>query len=914
MKILSLFTLLLSLPHIIVADNELVLQWQKRLANEVGNSYLQLHDAINTGSSLILAGSASDQFGSYMYLANFDYNGNKLSDTLLTTGGNSAIKQLIKDDLGHIYAIGTESISPNRSGIHLVKLNNNFELIENQPYTPIGQNSFIFGEGVIWQNNLVICGYKIDSDFFESSFITRFSNNLDIIWEREYNQGFVNSATDIDVDNQGNFTVVGSANDDFSFFAIHYDESGNFLWQYPQSVSIDNFKGLSDVKCSDDGFIYAVGSQESQDELFVYEIVTLKLSNVGELIWQQNYTNQTECFGSFLEIDNNENVCVAGNTTDFTVVIQYNSLGQQQWITAAAPDLFPYSTALKLDESGTIFICASAIDSTGIYAINQDGQIVSELVYPVSTIESINNLVFENSLIFIAGTASEGLNGVLASLENSTLNQVFLESPQGNGLSDVQPGGISISSNNIFVSSVTETSDSLLFNVTKTDLNGNVIWEKSISLAGLIPGFNFIKTDLNNNVIGYYHSASNVDGGNVYLVKYDSDGNLIFNNLLNSSGLCLTGGLDIDQEGNIYIAGVNNTVRNMFVRKYSAEGIQQWETIYQSPASTIPVCKPYKLELSNQNKIVIAASHRGENNDNNFHIFQLDSQGNIEWNQDVADQSGNSNEFYDLIIQSDGKILALGASAIVQTAATMFDANGQTIWTLSEPNAFSARPQNAAIDEDGNTYIFYSKNGSFTIRKISPTGNLILEQEISFNTSGTFYFPLECEVFNNQLIVLGEHTILQENYSFGVILSDNLQVQSHFVDSLHPVSFSKAQLSDAGSFFAIYLETNNSNFTPANATLLRRYDIGTVGIGSHLIKENNLLVFPNPSNGFITVRSNSLIEKCSVFDFSGKLILEINPSLSLNSVEIITKSFDKGLYFLLTETRGTLYSSRFIVN
>jgi hypothetical protein len=121
-------------------------------------------------------------------------------------------------------------------------------------------------------------------------------------------------------------------------------------------------------------------------------------------------------------------------------------------------------------------------------------------------------------------------------------------------------------------------------------------------------------------------------------------------------------------------------------------------------------------------------------------------------------------------------------------------------------------------------------------------------------------------------------------------------------------------LSDAGSFYAIYLETNNSNFTPANATLLRRYDIGTVGIGNDLIKENNLLVFPNPSDGFITVSSNSLIEKCSVFDFSGRLIIELNPKLSLNNIKINTQSFDKGLYFVLAETRGAIYSSRFIVN
>jgi len=871
------FTLLLFISFFfgfnLHAQNSLVQQWQQILSNQTGESALKLNDIVDNGNSLVVAGFSSSQTGNYMYIGNYSYSGNLLSDTILITEGNSSVSQLLVSQEGIVYAFGSELLPSGKNRIRLVRLNASANVISNIIYAPNPDLSYFFSDAVLFNNSAAIAGFTINQTNSRNSIITRFDINLNAIWERSFTGDSFNWPSAIAVDTEGNFSLVGSANEGFSFMALHYNSNGDFLWQYPSSFTGSLSSSLNDAVCDANGNIYATGFQEDADELFVSNIVTIKLSETGDFLWQQNYNNLSECFAEHIAITSDNQVYIAGNTSDLIVIISYNSDGVQQFLSSYIPDNFPLVSAIQTDNLNRIYVASSGPDNSAIHHLNTNGEILNSISYSTEILGRAEKLLVSQSQLYLVGSTLESGSGVLASIDIPSFNETMFVSVQGVNRSDFRPGGMHVSSEFLWLASVSESTDSLYFTVTKFNLGGDILWQKSVSHTGILPVFDFLKSDNAGNIVGLYHPSQNLDGGGVRLIKYAPDGDLLFQTLVNTEDLYRTGGLVIDASDNIYIAGVNNTNREMYVQKFSPQGERLWDIVYQSPATSIPVARPINMLLGSNNKLVIAASHRGVNDDNNLHIFQFSLDGDLEWNQDLAEQPGNSVDLADLILLPDGKIFAFGYSTITQNAAGVFDASGNLIWSLSEDNLFSAAPRNAAVDNAGNFYLLFSKNNAVFIKKMSPQGVLIAEQELSLNTSGTFYFPYRAEFVNNQLIILGTHRIQEKDYPLGMIVSPELNLISAFVDSTAQASQREALINASGQVFASYLLIDVLSSNPSNSAKVRRYNVGITGF-EPLVSDTELILYPNPAADLIHIVFQDEIDEIELFDISGK---KLNP-------------------------------------
>ena len=73
---------------------------------------------------------------------------------------------------------------------------------------------------------------------------------------------------------------------------------------------------------------------------------------------------------------------------------------------------------------------------------------------------------------------------------------------------------------------------------------------------------------------------------------------------------------------------------------------------------------------------------------------------------------------------------------------------------------------------------------------------------------------------------------------------------------------------------------------------------------------NELLVFPNPSNGQIIVKAKILPINIQVFDLLGKLVFENNKPLLVNKIDLNTA---KGIYFVKTEFSNGIATEKIIV-
>jgi len=111
--------------------------------------------------------------------------------------------------------------------------------------------------------------------------------------------------------------------------------------------------------------------------------------------------------------------------------------------------------------------------------------------------------------------------------------------------------------------------------------------------------------------------------------------------------------------------------------------------------------------------------------------------------------------------------------------------------------------------------------------------------------------------------------------------------------------------------------TNRVLIVPVNDTILPDVCWGSCDTCSPIgaidnLELNDLSIFPNPTSSFLTIRSNKLISPISIYDITGKLVLQNKR----NSNEIILdiSNLNSGLYFIKSNSQNSSIRKKFIVS
>ena len=111
--------------------------------------------------------------------------------------------------------------------------------------------------------------------------------------------------------------------------------------------------------------------------------------------------------------------------------------------------------------------------------------------------------------------------------------------------------------------------------------------------------------------------------------------------------------------------------------------------------------------------------------------------------------------------------------------------------------------------------------------------------------------------------------------------------------------------------------TNRVLVIPTNDTILPDVCWGSCDTCSNIgslenLELNDLSIFPNPTSSFLSIQSNNLISPISIYDITGKLVLQNRG----NSNEIILdiSNLNSGLYFIKSSSQNSSIRKRFIVS
>ena len=470
--------------------------------------------------------------------------------------------------------------------------------------------------------------------------------------------------------------------------------------------------------------------------------------------------------------------------------------------------------------------------------------------------------------------------------------------------------------------------------VPKVDDDGNAVWAKrlqenfsKIERAG-------IATDANGNVYitsyfntkFYYGGDSLVasgTGANMYLLKLDTDGNLLWMRSSTASGFS-TG---VDANGNVYVYGlcgsgtitfdtdsvITTDEHNYFLAKYNASGDIQWIKVMKN-GRVLPPGLEYQptnlLHVSANGDCYITGgltfsvtlegttfNYFGTPSRHSQHIFtaKYDTDGNLLWAKQsgspanstnyrdntyaiTADNSGNcyiSGVFHDSLYFGSQPVLV---GTTDQYGSSMFiakyDGTGNEVWSTMTDKDYYIISQSLATDNSGNIYVAGYADDSLVVgsSKLRSAGN-------------EDAFIAKYDAMGNGLFaVLGGSTGSEWVADMSVNpTTGSINIIGKY-DGAPGTTFTPHTLGgNTGSDRLIFAQLKDNSIT--------------TGINSFTSKALSAgKIYPNPSNGKnlrIENQENQTI--AIIYNCKGEMLDRLNLQKGANSIDL---NLAQGLYFI----------------
>ena len=253
---------------------------------------------------------------------------------------------------------------------------------------------------------------------------------------------------------------------------------------------------------------------------------------------------------------------------------------------------------------------------------------------------------------------------------------------------------------NIYVLGFTSAGDYLV--IKKFSPVGDLLWNINYNPTSRLRGV-WISVDSQGNpvVLSSIVAGGNADPAGWVTVKYDTDGNLLWENNLPGS-FADARRVEVGFNDDIYISGVmfktnasGNTSRDAVLIKYDPDGGTLWTAVFDNNGA---VDEPFSMTLSPDNNLIGVAGKSG----NLFMALMYDTNGTLLWSNtdtnlypanDVAFGPGNISYF------ATGTYFPMDPNPY-QMAIARFDIDGNMLWVKSYPEG--DRTYKVAVDHLGN--------------------------------------------------------------------------------------------------------------------------------------------------------------------------------------------------------------------
>lgn len=314
---------------------------------------------------------------------------NSMGDTIWTRtydgpgGVDDTPCAIALDSLGNLFVSGTTGTGTffgnSSSDIVLLKYDINGNFLGNFFFTNPAFNGFDEAHNMAIDpfNNVYVVGatHQTAATFGAYDYVTiKFDNNGTLLWDDIHVAPAKGYANKILINDNNDVYVGGIAENKTSMDLLKYDSAGNQLWVFNEPTA----DSLADMILSSSGDIYLTAMKRVS---IGKDIVTLKVSENGQLLWLQAYNHAagSDDMPYGMGLDPSENVIVVGTqehlyTTNYqALLLQYDSTGgflvqrTYESLTTYGKDKF---TDVECLASGRVLVTGQAYEVNIYNAIN----------------------------------------------------------------------------------------------------------------------------------------------------------------------------------------------------------------------------------------------------------------------------------------------------------------------------------------------------------------------------------------------------------------------------------------------------------------------------------------------------------------------------------------------------------------
>ncbi len=493
------------------------------------------------------------------------------------------------------------------------------------------------------------------------------------------------------------------------------------------------------------------------------------------------------------------------------------------------------------------------------------------------------------------------------------------------GTVDINPGAATLN--------ITAAGSSDIF-IEKLSSSGAFMWVKTIGGTGL-DNPNYIHLDSVGNIYitGSFENTvdfnpgasttnlSSVGVGDIFLLKLDNSGNYIFSKRFGGSGNEYGTLLRSDVNGNIYLSGSfyspsisfsGNTVNFLgnfasFLVKLDPVGTASWAVAYHALTKDMALDDTANIYLTGSfydiNKDLdpgpgtFYVSSLGGNSDKDAYILKLTTNGTFVWVNQI-NSSIYPDEGTGIAIDSNGDIIS----------AMNYKTNGVLLQKFSPGGTLSWN--NFGIDNSGSSVIRNNK--------------LIVDAADQIFLSGTITGGISWS--GNQGNIFGSADVYIQKFSNA---GQPIVGYEMVIGSFNIENFSAFAIDYFGGLILIgdfqgTVDFNYSSSAINNLTSVNNKDIfilklsqPTLGSGQLFSEDQfNFKIQPNPFTNSLTLEipQDSKNSMLTIYSLDGKIMYQNTTDFQLNSWQINTTDWPKGIYFANLKSKDQQKNYKIIKN
>ncbi len=462
---------------------------------------------------------------------------------------------------------------------------------------------------------------------------------------------------------------------------------------------------------------------------------------------------------------------------------------------------------------------------------------------------------------------------------------------------------------------------------------GNVLWAKSAGSTNEDWGRDVTTDELGNIYItGFFSSLTitfdsttliNNGGRDIFLVKYDSTGNVLWAKSAGGVEWDVGYSVTTDASGNVYMSGyfrgdtitfdstilINNGCYSAFLVKYNATGNVLWAK------NAGGLANGYSIDTDASENVYMTGVFSGSitfgsitlTNNGEYGIFlvKYNATGNVLWAKGAAgtdwdeawsttsDASGNvyiTGYFRSDTITFDSTILT--SNGIEDVFLVKYNSTGNMLWAKSAGGNSYDSGHGVTTDALGNVYL----TGYFC----SPTITFDSVTLINNNSSDTTdIFLVKYDSTGNVLWAKSAGGANSDGgFSVTIDASGNIYITGYFKSDI--ITFGSTIL------------TNNGIY---DIFLVKLHDI-IVNINENNF-DNEIKLYPNPTNNFVNLEiQNTENEKLlvEITNINGQFMYKKQYNKTANStIQIDLSSYPKGVYLIKLRTDKFVKVSKLVL-